>query len=104
MLEFAERTATGTALRDLRLATRAVTERGALPDRRARLAAPPGGAARLVGAGVRDVSAEGRVALADPPKGGGESALVWVGDAEPLRADVQLDTGPRTATGLPRRG
>ncbi|MEV0752323.1 hypothetical protein [Streptosporangium sp. NPDC050280] len=65
---------------------------------------------------VRDVSAEGKVALTDLPKAvvdglgdreglglGNGSALVWLGTRETLRTGVQLVPGAKSGGGLPTR-
>ncbi|MEU0536317.1 hypothetical protein [Amycolatopsis tolypomycina] len=135
LLEFAERAGERTVLRALDLGDRRLTEQAAAVDPAAQLLAPVSGAAKLLGTGqaartglaaakpkaepapgtemrVRDVSAEGKLALTDLPRAvsdkrghhdeaGSDAALVWLGTGETLRTGVQLTPGAKVGTGVP---
>ncbi|MEQ0557925.1 hypothetical protein ABJI51_02495 [Amycolatopsis sp. NEAU-NG30] len=135
-LEFAERAGGRTVVRTLDLADHKLTEQAAATDPAAQLVTPAAGPARLLGTAtaaragtasakpkaaqeaqemrVRDVSAEGRMALTDLPKAvedkrghrdelGSDAALVWLGTGETLRTGVQLTPGEKVGTGVPAR-
>ncbi|MBP2472125.1 hypothetical protein JOF53_000997 [Crossiella equi] len=141
-LEFTERAGERTVLRALDLADRKLTEQASTADPAAQLLAPAAGASRLLGTErasrtgiaaakpkaeqyakaaksgpemrVRDVSAEGKIALTDLPKAvedkrgrreelGSGTALVWLGNGETLRTGVQLTPGTKIGTGVPEQ-